>query len=53
MHLCEDSDDDNIGERPNSAFVPPLPLTRKRRRDKEASSNAAHFRTGDGPGTTL
>jgi hypothetical protein len=50
IHLCEDSDDDNIGERPNSALIPSLPLTRKRHPYKEASFNAAHLRDGNGPG---
>jgi hypothetical protein len=37
--LCEGNDN---GEWPNATSVPPLPLSRKRRRDKEESSNDAH-----------
>jgi hypothetical protein len=49
--MSQDSDDDdNNGERPNSAYIPSLPLTRKRLRDKEASSNADQLRNGNGPG---
>jgi hypothetical protein len=39
IDLCEDSDDN--GEWPNTVPVPPLPLIRKRPRDKEESSNDA------------
>jgi hypothetical protein len=45
--LCEG--DDN-GEWPNAMSVPPLPLSRKRRRDKEESFNDAHPRNHNGPG---
>jgi hypothetical protein len=48
IDLCEDSSDDN-GESPNTASLPSLPLSRKRRRDKEESSNDAHPRN-DGAG---
>jgi hypothetical protein len=41
--------DDN-GEWPNAASVPPLPLSRKRCRDKEESSNDAHPRNEHGTG---
>jgi hypothetical protein len=37
-NLCEDSGGDN-GERPNTASVPPLPVSGKRPRDKEESEN--------------
>jgi hypothetical protein len=52
--LCEGSDDN--GEWPNAASVPPLPLSRKRRRDKrdkEESSNDAHplYETSPGNNT--
>jgi hypothetical protein len=48
IDLCEG--DDN-GEWPNAASVPPLPLSRKRRRDnKEESSNDAHPRNENYPG---
>jgi hypothetical protein len=47
IDLCEG--DDNGGW-PNAASVPPLPLTRKRRRDKEESSNDAHPRNENGLG---
>jgi hypothetical protein len=46
--LCEDSDDN--GEWPNTASVPSLPISRKRPRDKEESSNETHPRNEDGPG---
>jgi hypothetical protein len=46
--LCEGSDDN--GEWPNAASVPPLPLSRKRRRENEESSNDAHPRHENGPG---
>jgi hypothetical protein len=49
--LCEGSDDN--GEWPNAASVPPLPLSRKRRRDKEESSNDAHHRNENGPGNNI
>jgi hypothetical protein len=48
IDLCRDSDDD--GEQPNTASVPSLPLSRKRPRDKEESSNDAHPRNENGPG---
>jgi hypothetical protein len=48
LDLCEDSD--HNGELPNTASVPPLPLTRKRPRDKVESSNNAHLRHVSGPG---
>ncbi len=49
IDLCEG--DDN-GEWPNAASVPPLPLSRKRRRDKEEeSSNDAHPDNGPGNNT--
>jgi hypothetical protein len=45
------SDDDNReGSSTNAASVPLL--SRKRLRDKEASSNDAHLRNGSGPGNT-
>jgi hypothetical protein len=47
--LCEGSDDN--GEWSNAASVSPLPLSRKRRWDKEESSNAVHHRNNEnGPG---
>jgi hypothetical protein len=49
IDLCEDSDDN--GEWSNTASVPPLPLSGKRPRDKEESSNDAHSRNGKGPRT--
>jgi hypothetical protein len=39
IDLCVDSDSDDNGEWPNTAFVPLLPLSRKRPFDKEESSN--------------
>jgi hypothetical protein len=49
IDLCEDSDDN--GELPNIATVPPLPLSRKRPRDKEELElcNDAHPRDENGP----
>jgi hypothetical protein len=49
IDLCEGSDDNGVW--PNAASVPPLPLSRKRRRDKEESSNDAHPRNESGPGS--
>jgi hypothetical protein len=46
--LCEGSDDN--GEWPNAASVPPLPLSRKRRRDREEASNDANHRNENGLG---
>jgi hypothetical protein len=48
IDLCEDSDDN--GEWPNTASVPSLPLSRKRPRDKEESSNDAHPCSENFPG---
>jgi hypothetical protein len=48
IDLCRDSDGD--GERPNTASVPSLQLSRKRPRDKEESSNDALPRNENGPG---
>jgi hypothetical protein len=47
--LCEAGSDDN-GDWPNTALVPPLPLSRKRLRDKEVSSEHAHPRNENGSG---
>jgi hypothetical protein len=48
IDLCEGSD--NNGDWPNAASAPPLPLSRKRRRDdKEELSNDAHPRNENGP----
>jgi hypothetical protein len=50
IDFCEG--DDN-GEWPNAASAPPLPLSRKRRRDtrdKEEKSNDTHPRNESGPG---
>jgi hypothetical protein len=61
INLCKDNDDDDDddddddnreGSTTNAASVPSLPHTRKRHRDKEASSNDAHLRNGSGPGNT-
>jgi hypothetical protein len=48
IDLCRDGDDN--GERPNTAPNPSLPLSRKRFRDKEDSSNDAHPCSENGPG---
>ncbi len=49
IDLCEGSDGN--GDWPNAASAPPLPLSRKRRRDdKEESSNDAHLLNENGPG---
>jgi hypothetical protein len=45
---AEASSDDN-GELPNTASAHPLPLSRKRPRDEEESSNDAHPRNGNDP----
>jgi hypothetical protein len=42
IDLCEDSDDDNNGERPSTASVPSLPVSGKRPRDKGESSYDGH-----------
>jgi hypothetical protein len=47
IDLCEDSDD--IGEQPITASLPSLPLSKKRPRDKEESSDDAHPRNENGP----
>jgi hypothetical protein len=47
IDLCYGGDN---GEWPNAASVPPLPLSRKRRRENEESSNDAHLRNENGPG---
>jgi hypothetical protein len=47
IDLCEDSDDN--GEQPMTASVPSLPLSGKRPRNKEESSNYAHLRNKNGP----
>jgi hypothetical protein len=44
--LCEGSDN---GEWPNAASVPPLPLSRKRRQDKEESFNESYPRNCNDP----
>jgi hypothetical protein len=49
IDLCADNDDDN-GEWLNTASIPSLPLSRKRRRDKEESSYDAHSRNENGLG---
>jgi hypothetical protein len=46
--LCEGSDGN--GGWPNAASVPPLPLTRKRRRDNEESSHDTHPHNENGSG---
>jgi hypothetical protein len=45
-----DEDSDDNGEWPNTASVPSIPLSRKRPRDKEESSNDANSRNENGPG---
>jgi hypothetical protein len=49
IDLYEDSDDDN-GECPNTASVPPLPLSLKRRRENEESSNDTRPHSENGTG---
>jgi hypothetical protein len=44
-NLCGDSDN---GERPNTASVPPLPVSGKRPRDKEESENGPVNKTAKG-----
>jgi hypothetical protein len=51
IDLCGDSDDD--GEWPNTASLPPPPLSRKRPRDKEESSKDANPRHLSGPGNKI
>jgi hypothetical protein len=50
IDTCEDSDDDNNGERPNTASVPSLPNSGKRPRDEGESSYDFHTYNNSDPG---
>jgi hypothetical protein len=49
IDLCEDSDDNGESWSNTAAYVPSLPLSKKRPRDKEELSNDDHPRSGKGP----